>query len=190
MPREEWLLAVRGRKRAGRCGCRSSRAPRGGLWSDMPHRDRSGRASWRIKGYTLASSGGDQWEWMHSAHKPQTLGQSQRLDLGGSRERCIASSRWWLWCHAWTGDKIETCSLPTPSFRQTTPWTNPRASSRSKFSAVQPVPLSHQRPDREEQPGRKSTLPILVLALCDIRKRRGFTLERKACAGPCTYIRS
>ncbi len=104
--------AHRGRKRPGRCGCRSSRASRGGLWSDMPHRDRSGRASWRIKGYTLASSGGDQWEWMHSAHKPQTLDRSQRLDLGGSRERCIASSRCWLWYHAWMGDKTETCSLP------------------------------------------------------------------------------
>ena len=53
-----------------------------------------------------------QWEWMHSAHKPQTSGQSHRLDVGGSRERCIASSRCWLWCHAWTDDKTEACSLP------------------------------------------------------------------------------
>lgn len=73
LPREEWLLAVRGRKRAGRCGCRSSRAPRGGLWSDMPHRDRSGRASWRIKGYTLASSGGDQWNGCIAPTSPKHL---------------------------------------------------------------------------------------------------------------------
>lgn len=43
--------ARRGRKRSGRCGCRSSRASRGGPWSDMPHRAAVDAPRWRIKGY-------------------------------------------------------------------------------------------------------------------------------------------
>ncbi len=57
--REMGASAHRGRKRSGRCGCRSSRASRGGLWSDVPHRDRSGRAS-------LADQGMRRWRHLRA----------------------------------------------------------------------------------------------------------------------------
>ncbi|MVA22734.1 hypothetical protein GOZ94_27920 [Agrobacterium vitis] len=40
----------------------------------MPHRDRSGRASGRIKDYgKWHHSGGDQWERVHSANSPDRM---------------------------------------------------------------------------------------------------------------------
>ncbi len=116
--------AHRGRKRSGRCGCRSSRASRGGLWSDMPHRDRSGRASWQIKGAAMASSGGANGNGCIAPTSPKQVVKATdwMWAVPGNAALLLRA----VGCGAMPGrmTRLRRAHSPTPSFRRTTPRTN------------------------------------------------------------------